>query len=102
MSRQCGHSDSAGCERRARVALRATDQRDRELDEWWETEVDDWSSPSSSASNVLILLLASVIGAATLGIVAKLLYVVLSLFFSAFKYSFVCIVLVFFVALLSE
>jgi hypothetical protein len=67
-----------------------------------QSEVDDWSNPSSSASNVFILLLASIVGATTFGIVLKLLLVVLSLFFSAFKYSFVCIILVFFVALLSE
>uniref|UniRef100_A0A7S1X5Q8 Uncharacterized protein n=1 Tax=Tetraselmis chuii TaxID=63592 RepID=A0A7S1X5Q8_9CHLO len=84
------------------AAQRAAEDQDKDLDRWWESEVDDWSNPSSSASNVFILLLASIVGATTFGIVLKLLLVVLSLFFSAFKYSFVCIILVFFVALLSE
>ena len=64
-------------------------------------ETDDWSSPSSAATNLVILLLAFLLGTTFFGIVVRVLMVCFSIFLLAFKYAVVCSVLLLFGAFLA-
>ena len=64
-------------------------------------EVDDWSSPSSAASNLIILLLAFIVATSVIGTLVKLLITCIFLLIEGFKYSAVCIFLMLFAVFLA-
>ncbi len=68
---------------------------------WTQDQVDDWSSPSSVAGNILTLLLTTILVVTLFGIFLRILLVCFTLFFAGFKYAVVCLMLLLFGAFLA-